>query len=433
MKKALLFLLIAVLCIPTVYAEENVVVTLPSFDITLNGMVVDNINEPYPFIVYKGITYLPMTWDMSYALGLELKWSEITGLQVNQREMVKPYVRQSQGINTATNFSAKVVEFPVNVNGKKVDNKTAEYPLLNFRNVTYFPMTYDYMVNEFHAGYKWDDSTGLKISADNNLNIFYPEPFTKKFTIDFDNFSDDDLYVDDMVKITRVSSRDLRVTITGGTHPEYDGYIIDTQVNYYDMSGNFISTDTRPSHKGVYNGIKTSQFPVHSKYFEDPLYNATAEVEVTFEPKEISLSRSKEQFPDVEWAYIASNRMDIDRIRDMGAVYIEAVGNSVESNLPTELIPYDMMRMSSGALIDETSTRYKILNSNGKAVASEKSTDYVALSTITKMYVDPTVTDNNSLILEKDGSVVYTFPYSALRLYDKDKNLFKIIINDAIK
>lgn len=433
MKRIILFLLVAILCMPTVYAEEKVTVTLPNFDITLNGMVVDNEDEPYPFIVYKGITYLPMTWDMSYALGLELKWSEITGLQVKKRDVVKPYVRQGKGINTAKSFSATIVEFPVNVNGKQVDNQTAEYPLLNFRNVTYFPMTYDYMVNEFNTGYKWDDKIGLRISADDNLKIFYPEPFTKKFTIDFDNFSDDDLYVDEMVKISRISSRDIRVTITGGTHPEYDGYIIDTEVNYYDMKGNFISTDPHPSHKGVYNGIKTSQFPIHSKYFEDPFYNATAVVEVTFEPKEISLARSKEQFPNVEWEYLAENRIDIDRIRDMGAVYMEAVSDSVISALPSELVPYDMMRMRSGALIDDSLTRYKILNSNGDAVSSEKSKDYVSLANITKMYVDPTVNDNNSLILEQNGSVAFTFPYNAIRLYDKDKKLFKIIINEDIK
>jgi hypothetical protein len=51
-------------------ADGNVRVTLPGFTVTLNGHMVENQYREYPLLVYKGITYFPMTWYDSRLLGL---------------------------------------------------------------------------------------------------------------------------------------------------------------------------------------------------------------------------------------------------------------------------------------------------------------------------------------------------------------------------
>jgi hypothetical protein len=61
-------------------AEDNVRVTLPDFPVELNHHQIDNRNREYPLLVYKDITYFPMTWYDSRLLGLETQWSQQDGL-----------------------------------------------------------------------------------------------------------------------------------------------------------------------------------------------------------------------------------------------------------------------------------------------------------------------------------------------------------------
>ena len=49
-------------------------VALPEFKVTINGEEVNNSNSQYPLIVYKDITYFPMTYNDCRFLGLESYW-----------------------------------------------------------------------------------------------------------------------------------------------------------------------------------------------------------------------------------------------------------------------------------------------------------------------------------------------------------------------
>lgn len=51
------------------------------------------------------------------------------------------------------------------MNGKLVDNIKDEYPLLSFRDVTYFPMTWN--IEEFGWEYSFNNGNGLIINSDN--------------------------------------------------------------------------------------------------------------------------------------------------------------------------------------------------------------------------------------------------------------------------
>lgn len=65
-------------------AEASVKVTLPNFEVSLNGHQVENKYREYPLLVYRGITYFPMTWSDTRLLGLEATWSTAAGLNIKQ-------------------------------------------------------------------------------------------------------------------------------------------------------------------------------------------------------------------------------------------------------------------------------------------------------------------------------------------------------------
>ncbi|MDF2653760.1 MAG: hypothetical protein K0R19_234 [Bacillota bacterium] len=156
------------MAIPSFGADKSVTITLPNSKVTINGQVVNNNYSKYPLIVYKDITYFPMTFSDCRFLGIESTWTgEKTGLLVDSTGVTaayNPYLSSSQN---KKNYSAKIVSFPVKVNGKVVDNSKEEYPLLSFRDITYFPMTWKYSVDAFGWDYKFDGKTGLVIQSKN--------------------------------------------------------------------------------------------------------------------------------------------------------------------------------------------------------------------------------------------------------------------------
>jgi len=156
--------LLASLPLPNVFAQQSVNVSLPVFKITMNDTVIDNSQRIYPIILYKDITYVPMTYNDSRFLGLETKWSSDTGLEVNKISEQLSY-NPNKGYATSTLESAVLPEFKIGVNGKNIDNQNEPFPLLVFRDVTYFPLTWRYMVNEFGWTSSFDANNGLIIHS----------------------------------------------------------------------------------------------------------------------------------------------------------------------------------------------------------------------------------------------------------------------------
>ncbi len=171
MKKLFVFLVILTLMLGTltnVYASQSsVTVTLPSFKITLNGTQIDNVYREYPFITYKGITYFPLTYFDSRFLGTEAVWNQSTGLEVNKTGVTCGYRNYTTKVKNKNTYTATIPNFSIKINGKTIDNTKEEYPLLLFKNVTYFPMTWRFCVSEFGWSYKFDNIIGLSINSTN--------------------------------------------------------------------------------------------------------------------------------------------------------------------------------------------------------------------------------------------------------------------------
>ncbi len=163
-------LVLFALAVPqTLFASNSEVkVTLPSFNVYFNGTKIENAYRQYPLIVYKDITYFPMTYYDSRFLGVEAIWDRTDGLEIKKTGVTAAY-RDDRG--TAKNektHKAAIRTDELTLNGKVIRYADqGQYPFLTFRNVTYFPLTWNYAVKELGWSYHFDSKSGLSIESTN--------------------------------------------------------------------------------------------------------------------------------------------------------------------------------------------------------------------------------------------------------------------------
>lgn len=163
----LFILMMTAVIIPLNKAEaaSSVSVSLPSFKVRLNGVNIENNYNQYPLIVYNDITYFPMTYYDSRFMGLETAWDSSTGLKIIKTGANWSYQKSESSTKNRSIHNAQVAPFKITVNGKKIDNSKEKYPLLLFRNITYFPLTWKFAVDEFGWKYTFDKNNGLVINS----------------------------------------------------------------------------------------------------------------------------------------------------------------------------------------------------------------------------------------------------------------------------
>ncbi len=161
--------------------------TIPVFDVTFNGTRVENQYRQYPLIVSKDITYFPMTYFDCRFLGLTTEWDNDTRtLYINKENISCAYRDYKQEAANESTFAPTVCDFNIVVNGKAINNSAEEYPLLTFRDVTYFPLTWRFAVDEFGWEYSFDAENGLAIGSDNDIARIVELPYLAG-TIAFDD------------------------------------------------------------------------------------------------------------------------------------------------------------------------------------------------------------------------------------------------------
>ncbi|MDR1572734.1 MAG: hypothetical protein LBS24_00290, partial [Clostridiales Family XIII bacterium] len=146
-------------------AAASARVTLPAFGVTLNGVLIDNEYRRYPVIVYKNICYVPMTWTDCRFLGLTSDWNAGGGLSVQKTGGTADYMPERTTARNNGAHAADIPTFAVTVNGAPVRNTEEQYPLLTFRDVTYFPLTWRFGVDEFGWHYEFNATEGLIIES----------------------------------------------------------------------------------------------------------------------------------------------------------------------------------------------------------------------------------------------------------------------------
>ncbi len=157
---------------------NTVKVSIPTFKVTLNGTTMDSEYNKYPCIVYNDITYFPMTYDYSRFLGLKANWYEHTKRDARGVLFIGVCHRDERQLklNTITttkknkrHYTANLADYGLLINRlgyhDLINNKEEDYPILNFRGITYFPLTWKYAVDEFGWKYAFDNEYGLSIDC----------------------------------------------------------------------------------------------------------------------------------------------------------------------------------------------------------------------------------------------------------------------------
>ena len=143
---------------------------IPACSVTLNGQSVDNNYRQFPLLQYRDIVYFPMTYYDCRFLGLSTDWNGDTNtLQITKENITGAFRSYDWEWKNSKSNKIDICKFNIVVNGKVIDNSKEKYPLLTFRDVTYFPLTWRFAVDEFGWEYSYDDKNGLVVTADNYI------------------------------------------------------------------------------------------------------------------------------------------------------------------------------------------------------------------------------------------------------------------------
>ena len=163
MKKLIICLFIFITLFEAASFAEDAAVTLCPFPVTVNGQEVNLKSSEYPFITYHDITYMPLTYDLCRFAGLKTRWYEkangnvlyvgFSGDFLNElKEYPSPRTGKTEPAVIADGYGIALQD-PAPV----IDNGKEEYPFLNFRGVTYMPLTWRFA----HDLFGWDYGFGI--------------------------------------------------------------------------------------------------------------------------------------------------------------------------------------------------------------------------------------------------------------------------------
>jgi hypothetical protein len=131
-------------------------------------------------IVYKNITYFPMTWSDCRFLGVETRWDG-SALHVDTNGDLGAFAEEKTEVKNRASYKASIPDWPVYINGRLYEQHESEWPFLIFRDVTYFPMIWQYTAVFFgwKINFNPDPGIGLIIDSsgiwnDNHLYIDLP-------------------------------------------------------------------------------------------------------------------------------------------------------------------------------------------------------------------------------------------------------------------
>lgn len=176
---SLIFIMIqSVFVVNSFAAEKTVKASLPTFRVQINGTIVDSKTAEYPLLVYKNITYMPMTYDYCNLLGLESEWTKAKGLTVSLRKngTIPTITESSAKCSNPSSVVANVVSTPITINNTKIDNLNEPYPFLRYGDVTYFPLTYKFTNKAFNIYTNFLPDSGLGVYSENKFFYkYYPK------------------------------------------------------------------------------------------------------------------------------------------------------------------------------------------------------------------------------------------------------------------
>ena len=157
--------------LPTYAQAETIKINLPAFPITINSLKIDNDRLEYPIIMYNDITYFPMTYQFSRGLGLKLNFTASEGFSVaySAANSIPFTVKYLDTAPHERPLIASLPSYPIKVNNLVIQNDKEIYPLLTYKGITYFPVTWRFAVEDFGWQYTFDVQKGLDIKVSNTV------------------------------------------------------------------------------------------------------------------------------------------------------------------------------------------------------------------------------------------------------------------------
>lgn len=165
-KIIIILLLIVVFTTRIVFGETgDIDVKIVEFDVHVNETKILTEESQYPALIYNNITYFPMTSDYLSGLGLSLSFSSEEGLRISKSSVVGDLQQNFLGQNNTLGMSdkANLAQFAIRINGQEIDNSKEIYPIILYKDVTYFPMTWRFVVDEFGLETTWSETDGFRI------------------------------------------------------------------------------------------------------------------------------------------------------------------------------------------------------------------------------------------------------------------------------
>ncbi len=409
------------------FAAENVSVELPAFPITLNETTIDNSKEVYPFIQYKGITYLPMTWANAQAMSLSTQWSQGSGLNidsVNRTKIPDVQLQNTANNNMSRSYKASIPDFPIKVNGDYVDNGTETYPLLSYKDITYFPMTWKYMVETFGAEYSWSEEAGLNVMTK-----------AKKREKEV-NLSSVDLNADFFTMTTSISKADLdqgkkgvapyffihknndRLEIVTHMHKnnDLDGYRYDQRIRFFDENDNILFD--------LVGSVGVKYFSKNAWTVQDlpqPLTEvkdnySRVEVHTTFYTQDHYAKLNAQAAELLKVEYIDRDDFNKELATKVGGVYVRGMFAQPYSNTMEESIHYTLLRYTRTFDKDGKPEYHPEDNALSTGLYMEK-LDQIDSYTIQKIDGKYKLTAGNDIPLPGHSMLVLDANYVPIKLY----------------
>lgn len=186
---ALALMITSVITVPVRAAGDEVAVRIAPYFTQIEDVSVDNRYVEYPLLTYKDITYFPMTYNLCAFLGLRSGFDAEKGLYITSipcgYDPEAPLFGGNAVNSLSASYKAVIPTYPVYLNGQLIDNAAEEYPLINFRGITYFPMTWRFAYEELRFDITWSDeeyafylkkgmpADGVFVYAEDNDHLYF--------------------------------------------------------------------------------------------------------------------------------------------------------------------------------------------------------------------------------------------------------------------
>ncbi|MCH4888889.1 hypothetical protein EZV73_14935 [Acidaminobacter sp. JC074] len=448
MKKSILILCFILLVCTPAYAEENVDVVIPEFNVLLNGGEYNSIEAQYPLINYNGITYFPMTWNLGQSLGLNTSYTSESGLTINlgQSNGSLNYLKGGSNLINQT-YKAQLPAYNITVNGESIDNSSEEYPILSFRSVTYFPLTWRFAVEKFNWDYAFTPDSGLDIGAKNtNSPIQSNETTDVKEEYVVDNkgivtiehtFKAEDLKkntygITEYIGLADFGN-DMMSYVFEHKNDDFNNYFYDTKIAFYKSDDTFIQA--MYSYGSLYESVEGKAGENRRGLYGEPKIYDYVVMTVTMYPEDVYADMNQSISKNLIVDNVSIKDISKDLLDSEGAYFIAASYYDLSNNSDPSLALYSLynepkrIELPDGKFyrtapgLETEFIPYTSDNSNRKEVSTFGSIKVVGEN---NLVTEGTVTnDDGSTNSFSDG----IGQYYVMLLFDEDQKPFKILVN----